>query len=116
MPACCLPDLRSCIGNSHAIRHGFDHREVVFRIAEADDLVEPHAQGFRERTYARALVPAGRRDIDQRRLEAWQHEAELGHFLLQAVSERTPLLVASRYMDIGLDVAGMRVELRLDPA
>ena len=111
MPSGGILDLLGGIRDGHPIRHGFDHRKIVLRIAEADHLIVSDMEGIGQGMHRRPLVPASRRDIDQRGIHVREDEAKLGHLTTEPVPDPAAALVASADMDIRLHVVAIRIEV-----
>ena len=67
------------IGDCNGVGNGIDHGQVVIGIAKYGHLVGRQAQSARQLQRSTALVPTGRKDVEQAHSVVGKHKREFRH-------------------------------------
>ena len=67
------------IGDRHGVGNGTDHGQVVIGVAKHGHLVGRKAQSACQLERGAALVPTGRKDVEQAHAIVGEHKRELWH-------------------------------------
>ena len=107
MPARCSRDGLVGIGDCNGIGNGIDHGQIVIGIAEYGHLVGRQAQSARQLQRSTALVPAGRKNVEQAHAVVGKHERELRHLGGNTLAQLGEFLARTGTPDIRLVYRGI---------